>query len=78
MHPLTPNLSTLTLEELQQKSAELTKRMSMAYKWGNPDMVYQLQMLQEDYQTELRVRGDRALEEMQKNSKKFTNIIDIQ
>ena len=78
MHPLAPNLSSLSLEELQQKSADLTKRMSMAYRWGNPDMVQQLQMLIEDYQTELRARGDRALEEMQKNSKKFTNIIDIQ
>lgn len=78
MHPLTPDLSKFSLEELYEKNNELVKRMTLAYRWGNADMVQQLQMLQQDYQTEIQVRGQKALEEMQKNSKQFKNIIDIQ
>jgi len=78
MHPLTPDLSKLTIEELYEKNNELLKRMAMAYRWGNPDMVGQLQLLQEDYQTEIQVRNQKALEDLQKNSKQFKNIIDIQ
>lgn len=78
MHPLTPNLSTLTAEELHQKNGELMKRWQFAYRIGNPDMIQQLQMLMQDYQAEIEVRNAKALEEMQKNSKNFKNIIDIQ
>lgn len=78
MHPLTPDLSKLTIEELYEKNNDLLKRMGMAYRWGNPEMVQQLQMLQQDYQTEIQVRNQKALEELQKNSKQFKNIIDIQ
>lgn len=78
MHPLTPDLSKLTLDELNNKYSDLLKRITLAYKWGNPDMVQQLQMLMGDYQAEIQVRNQKALEEMQKQSKQFKNIIDIQ
>jgi quinol monooxygenase YgiN len=78
MHPLTPDLAGLSLEELTNKHSELLKKMTMAYRWGNPDMVQQLQMLLEDYQNELNLRNQKQLEEMQKASKQFKNIIDIQ
>jgi hypothetical protein len=44
---------------------------------GSGDMVYQLQMLLEDYQNELNLRNQKALADMEKNSKQFKNIIDI-
>jgi uncharacterized protein YbjQ (UPF0145 family) len=50
----------------------------MAYRWGNADMVAQLQMLMGDYQAEIQRRNQKALEDMEKNSKNFKNIIDIQ
>jgi len=78
MHPLTPDLSKLSMEELSAKHSELLKKITMAYRWGNADLVQQLQMIMEDYQTELNDRNRRQLEEMQKNSKQFKNIIDIQ
>lgn len=78
MHPLTPDLSKLSAEELNTKHGELLKRIAWAYKMGNSDMVYQLQLLLEDYQRELSDRNRRALEEMEKNSKNFKNLIDIQ
>jgi hypothetical protein len=78
MHPLTPDLSKLTTEELNNKYGELLKRTTFAYRIGNADMVYQLQMLMGDYQNEIQLRNAKALEDMEKQSKQFKNIIDIQ
>jgi len=77
-HPLTPDLSKLTLDELNNKYGELLKRTTAAYRMGNSDMVYQLQLLMEDYQNEIQVRNAKALQDMEKQSKQFKNIIDIQ
>jgi len=78
MHPLTPDLSKLSMEELNKKYGDLMTRMTQAHRWGNPDMVNQLQMIMEDYRMELDNRNRKTIEEMEKNSKNFKNIIDIQ
>jgi hypothetical protein len=77
-HPLTPDLSKLSMDELNKKYGDLLSRITFAYRMGNSDMVYQLQLLMDDYQNEIQVRNAKALEEMEKNSKNFKNIIDIQ
>jgi hypothetical protein len=78
MHPLSPNLSEMPLDELVKKQGDLITRLNSAYRMGRPDIVQQLQMLLGDYQTEIGVRNQRQMDEMQKNSKNFKNIIDIQ
>jgi hypothetical protein len=77
-HPLVNDLSKLTMEELVSKQSDIVKRMTFAYRMGRADMIQQLQMIQEDYNAEISKRGQKALEEMEKNSKQFKNIIDIQ
>ena len=77
-HPLSPDLSKLTAEELTHKYGELLKRITASYRIGNADMVRQLQLLLQDYQVEMNQRDSKALAEMEKNSKNFKNIIDIQ
>lgn len=77
-HPLTPDLSKLTMDELTKKHSDLLSRITYAYRIGQVDMVQQLQMLMEDYQNELTERNQKQLEEMSKASKNFKNIIDIQ
>ena len=77
-HPLTPDLSKLTLDEVTQKYGDLLKRMTYAYRIGQADMVQQLQLLLQDYQEEMDTRNRKQLEDMQKSSKNFKNIIDIQ
>lgn len=77
-HPLTPDLSKLTMDELTKKNSELVSRMSYAYRIGQSDMIGQLQLLMQDYQEEINNRNRRALEEMESKSKNFKNIIDIQ
>ena len=78
MHPLLPDLSSMNMEELTKKHGDLLNRITQAYRWGNADMVAQLQMLLNGYQDELSIRNRKALEDMEKQSKQFKNIIDIQ
>jgi hypothetical protein len=76
-HPLAPRLSELSLEELTKKYNELTSKMNQAYRMGPYGIIPQMQMLLEDYQLEMQNRHQKQLEEMEKNSKNFKNIIDI-
>jgi hypothetical protein len=77
-HPLAPDLTKLTTDELNKKYSDLLSRITYAYRIGQSDMVAQLQMLMQDYQEEINRRNAKALEDMEKNSKNFKNIIDIQ
>lgn len=77
-HPLTPNLSSLSLDEVQKKISDLNQRLSSAYRMNRNDIVQQIYLLLEDYNNELQERNRKQLEEMQKNNKNFKDIIDIQ
>ncbi len=76
-HPLSPDLTKLSMDELNQKYGNLMQRLTAAYRMGSTDAVYQLQLLIEDYQVEIQNRNRKLLEEMEKNSKNFKDIIDI-
>lgn len=81
-HPLAPNLTTLTQDELNANYSKLLTQLNAAHRFGRTDIVGQIQMLLQDYQEEINNRSQKAMEEMQKamekNSKNFKNIIDIQ
>ena len=77
MHPLAPDLSKLTDDEVQRKRGELQNRLMMSHRMGNVDLVMQLQMLLQDYEMELQTRNQKMMEQMQKVSKNFGNIINI-
>ena len=77
MHPLAPDLTKLTTEELHSKRAELQNRLMMSYRMGNADLVMQLQLLLQDYDMELQTRNQKMMDQMQKASKNFGNIINI-
>ena len=77
MHPLGPDLTGLTDEELHKKFGELQKRFNQAYRFGPFAIIPQIQMLMQDYQYEIQVRNQRQMEEMNKNSKGPKGIIDI-
>ena len=77
MHPLAPNLTELTDDDLHKKRAELTNRLMFAYRMGHGDMVGQINMLIQDYDAEIQVRNQRMLEELNKNGKNFSDKINI-
>jgi hypothetical protein len=78
MHPLTPDLSPLSDADLTKKHNELTTKLTQAYRFGNGEMVYQLQMVLEDYSMEIGRRQQKLMDELTKNNKEFKGIIDIQ
>ena len=78
MHPLAPDLTTLSDNELQKKYNELNNRINAAYRMGNMDLVMQVQLLLDDYQTEMGARQRKMMEDLQKRAgKDFDDIIDI-
>jgi hypothetical protein len=66
MHPLAPDLTGLTDEELHTKRGELQGRLNYAYRIGSPDMVTQLQLLLQDYAIEVERRNQKMLDDAQK------------
>lgn len=76
MHPLTPDLSALSIDELQTKYNELTKRILIAQRMGNGHLMNQVAMVLEDYRVELSARQQKILDDANKKAN-FKNIIDI-
>lgn len=78
MHPLAPDLSGLSDDELQKKYNELNNRINAAYRMGNMDLVMQVQLLLQDYQMEIGARQQKMMADLQKRAgKDFDDIIDI-
>lgn len=81
MHPLAPNLHDVSMEELNTKYNDLTKRYNQAYKFGPQSILPQIEMMLDHYQNELNERNRRQLEEMnrkaEESGKGFKGIIDI-
>lgn len=48
-HPFINNLRDLSLETIQEKIGELTKKLNFAYKTGNGPLIHQLNMALESY-----------------------------
>jgi len=76
-HPLTPNLSNLSTEELSKKVNDLNQRLSMAYRWGRGDLVQQIYLMLEDYNFEIKERTRKQMEETAKKNPNFDKLIDI-
>lgn len=76
-HPLVDSITHLKDEELYNKITELTSKMNSAYRLGSGDALRQMQMIMQHYQDELANRNRKRLEDMEKNSKNFSKIIDI-
>lgn len=77
MHPLAPDLSKLSDDDLQKKRSDLHNKLHFAYRIGNADLVSQLSMLIQDHDMEIQARNQRLMDQMAKSSKNFGNIINI-
>lgn len=61
-HPFIHDLSSKSLEDLQNTLSELTKKLNFAYRMQNGPMIHQLQMVIESYRTE----HNRKMDELMK------------
>ena len=73
MHPLIPDLTKLSEEELHNKRTELQNRLGYAYRIGNGEMVHQLQLLLQDYAFEVERRYKKLLDDNQRTNPKNNN-----
>jgi len=55
-HPLIPNLDDLSMDQLQEKITELTRKVAIAHRMGNAHLRHQVQMALDTYQTKYRER----------------------
>jgi hypothetical protein len=77
-HPLQGSYVDLSDEELTKKIGDLNGKLSIAWRMGSGSgVVTQMQMLMNGLQEEQGRRNALRLEEMEKNSKNFKNIIEI-
>ena len=76
MHPLAPDLSELSNDELLTKYNELNTKFMMASRTGS-GVIMQMNMLLEDYRAELRRRQEKMLSDATNKNPNFKNIIDI-
>jgi hypothetical protein len=78
MHPLSPDLTQLTDAELHKKHGELVQRLGQAYRIGPFNIIGQLQMVLDDYNSEIQRRNQKIMDDMMKKGKGMDGIIDIQ
>jgi hypothetical protein len=78
MHPLSPNLTQLSDTELHKKYNELVTKLTQSYRFGSTSIVGQLQLILNDYKTEIDQRNQKILDDLAKKSKNLSGIIDIQ
>jgi hypothetical protein len=80
MHPLAPDLSSLSDDDVHKKLSDLQKRYQQAYRFGPQQLLPQIQMMLQHYQDEVQRRNKQQMSDLQKKTeeKGLKNIIDIQ
>jgi len=76
-HPLAPDLSGLSNDDLLKKYNELSQKLGIAYRTGSGSVIQQMQMVLEGYKEELRRRQEKMLADATNKNPNFKNIIDI-
>lgn len=77
MHPLAPDLTNLSDDELHKRRADLQNKMMFSYRMGHGDIIGQMQLLLGDYDMEIQRRNQKMLDDLQKNNPNFKDKIDI-
>jgi uncharacterized membrane protein (DUF106 family) len=76
-HPLINNVDDLTMEELQAKMTELTKKVGIAYRMGNAQLVSQIRMALETYTNKYQEKQQELYNAAKKGGPDFSDKIDI-
>ena len=80
-HPLGPDFEKLTDKEILEKVSELTKRLNLAYRFGNDALIRQVSMLLEDFKQEQynrdRIKNEKINENQKKKGTDWDKLIDI-
>ena len=81
-HPLVPDLTGLSNDDLREKIQDLSKKLTIAHQ-NMPSAVYQVQLMLDDYIEEQQTRDRKHLEKLMDQAKKdgkgigWDDIVDI-
>lgn len=76
-HPLISNLDDLTLDQLQEKISELTKKVGMAHRMGNAHLRGQVQLALDTYRAKFQEKQQSLLDQQKKTGPDWSDRIDI-
>ena len=76
-HPLINNIDDLSMEQLQERITELSRKVGMAHRMGNAQLRHQVQMALETYQNKYRERQQALWKKDDDNGTDFSDRIDI-
>jgi hypothetical protein len=76
-HPLINNLDDLSIEELQTKISDLSKKLSWSARSGNAQLRMQIQMALDSYMEKYREKQQAIYNAALKNGPDHTDKIDI-
>ena len=76
-HPLISNLDDLSMEQLQEKITELSRKVGIAHRMGNAQLRHQVQMALQTYQNKYRERMEQSWKKTDGDNPDFSDRIDI-
>jgi len=76
-HPLINNVDDLTMDELQDKMNELAKKVGIAHRMGNAQLVSQIRMALETYTNKYQEKQRAIYDAAKKGGSDFSDKIDI-
>ena len=76
-HPLINNIDDLSMEQLQERITELTRKVGMAHRINNAGLRHQVQMALETYQNKYRERQQAEWKKDDNQGTDFGDRIDI-
>jgi hypothetical protein len=76
-HPLINNIDSLSIEELQSKISDLTKKLGFAYRTGNQNLIGQIRLALNSYQGKYNEKVQAMYESTRKSGPDFSDKIDI-
>lgn len=76
-HPLINDADQLTLDQLQSKISDLTKKISMAHRMGNAQLRAQVQLALNTYQAKYQEKLQKEYDKQRGSGPDFSDKIDI-
>ena len=76
-HPLINDQDDLSLEQLQERITDLSRKVGIAHRMGNAQLRHQVQMALETYQNKYREKQQAMWHDKNAGSTDFSDKIDI-
>ena len=73
-HPLQEEIGNMSEEDISKRIKDLTRKVAIARRGRNPEMLANLQNVLNTYRNAIR---ERSIEEWHKNNKKLRNVPDL-